>query len=258
MLGSLERVGDALAHGHLGGDDVEVDAAELARRAGEVLGDEVLGQADRLEDLGTGVGRDGGDAHLGHHLQDALAQRLDVVAGSLLGLQGAQRTVAGEVLDRLHREVGVDGRRAVPDQQRRVVDLAGVAGLDDEPDVGAGLLPYEMVVHGAGQQQRRDRRKLGGGLAVGEHHDVSARRDGGADLGADALDGLAERGSPAGYRVEPADHDGAEAGQVAVVVDVDDLGQLVVVQDRELQRDLTAAGRRRVEQVALATGRRTE
>jgi hypothetical protein len=71
--------------GDLLGDHVEADAAELAGGAGEVLVDEVLGQADGLEDLGAGVGRDRGDAHLGHDLQHALGAGLDVVAVGLAG-----------------------------------------------------------------------------------------------------------------------------------------------------------------------------
>ena len=47
--------------------------------AGEILVDEVAGQADSVEDLGAAIGLVGGDAHLGHDLQNALADRLDVV-----------------------------------------------------------------------------------------------------------------------------------------------------------------------------------
>jgi hypothetical protein len=57
-----------------------------------------------------------------------------------------RRAGVDEVLDRLEREVGVDGRGAVADQQRDVVDLTGVAGLDDQTDAGAGLLADEVVV----------------------------------------------------------------------------------------------------------------
>ena len=42
-------------------------------------------QADGVEDLGAAVGLVGGDAHLGHHLQHALADRLDVVLADLVG-----------------------------------------------------------------------------------------------------------------------------------------------------------------------------
>ena len=50
------------------------------RRPGEVAVDDFLVEADRLEDLGAAVALDGGDAHLGHHLEDALVDRLDVIA----------------------------------------------------------------------------------------------------------------------------------------------------------------------------------
>src|SRR5207302_11136988 len=57
------------------------------------------------------------------------------------------RPVADHVLDRLEREVRVDGRRAEADEQRHVVHLTGVAGLDDEADARPGLLADEVVVH---------------------------------------------------------------------------------------------------------------
>src|SRR5690606_27067620 len=71
------EVGTAVAAGDLLGQLVEADPAEAAGGAGEAPVDQLGPEADRLEDLGPGVGRGGRDAHLGHHLQDALARRLD-------------------------------------------------------------------------------------------------------------------------------------------------------------------------------------
>ena len=71
-----------------------------------------------------------------------------------------------QVLDRLEGEVRVDGAGAVAEQQRHVVHLAGVAALDDEADLRAGLLADQVVVHGGGEQQRRDRGQLVGRVAV--------------------------------------------------------------------------------------------
>ena len=51
------------------------------------------------------------------------------------------------------------------------------------------------------------------------------------------------------------DPDGGEAGQVAVVVDVQDLGQLVVVDDRERQEHLPAGRRGGLQQVLLRARR---
>ena len=63
----------------LAGDDVDADAADPRRRPREVLIDERPIEADRFEDLCATVALQRRDAHLGHHLQDALVQRVDVV-----------------------------------------------------------------------------------------------------------------------------------------------------------------------------------
>ena len=215
-----------VALGDLLGDGVELHAAELGRRTGEVAVDHGLREADGLEGLGAGVGRDRGDAHLGHHLEHALAEALDQVADGDLGLDLHVEAVAGEVLDRLHGEVGVDRGRAVPDQERDVVHLAHVAGLEDQTDLGPGLLAHQVVVDGAGEQQRRDRRQLGGAVAVREHDHARSVGDGLGDLVADLVETARHRGAAALDLVEAAADVGDEAGHVAVAVDVPDLRQL--------------------------------
>ena len=40
-------------------------------------------------------------------------------------------------------------------------DLARLAGLDDEPDAHARALADEVMVHGRGREEARDRRVLG-------------------------------------------------------------------------------------------------
>ena len=110
------------------------------------------------------------------------------------------RAAVDHVLDRLERHVGVDRRGAEADQARHVVHLAGVAGLDDEPDLGAGAVADQVVVHGRDAQQRRDRRHRLVGLAVGQHDDARAVADGRRHLGADVVErllaGPARPGSP--------------------------------------------------------------
>ena len=112
------RVRLGVAGGDLLGDDVEADAADLGGGAVEVLLDEGLVETDGLEDLGATVGGDRRDAHLGHDLQDALAEGVDQVADGLLGLdvreEGAR---ADQVLDGLHRQVRVHGRGAEADSR---------------------------------------------------------------------------------------------------------------------------------------------
>ncbi|EWC63630.1 hypothetical protein UO65_1037 [Actinokineospora spheciospongiae] len=250
-LGRVLRVRAAVAGGDLGGDDVEADAAELGAGAGEVLVQQVPGQAEGFEDLGTGVGADGGDAHLGHDLEHALDQGLHVVAHRPGPLDTGDRALGDQVLDGLERQVRVDRRRAVAQQQRHVVHLAGVAGLHDQRDPQPLLGAHQVVVHGRDQQQRRDGRHPVVGVAVGQHQRARARRDRLRRLAAHPLDGRGERRAAAGDLVESAEDGAGEAGQIAVVVDVDELGQLVVVDDRVRELDVAAGRRAGVEQVLL-------
>src|ERR671913_244263 len=66
-------------------------------------------------------------------------------------------------------------------------------------------------------------------------------------------DGIGEREAAAVDVVVPGDPDGGVSRQVAVVVDVQDLGQLVVVDDRERHGHLAAGRRGGPQQVLLRT-----
>src|ERR1700741_1569274 len=72
------RESELMALGRLAGDLVKADALDLAVGAGEVSRDEVRPEPDGVEDLRAAIGLIGGDAHLRHHLEDALVDRLDV------------------------------------------------------------------------------------------------------------------------------------------------------------------------------------
>ena len=137
----------------LGRQHVEADAAEPRGRALEAGADDLLAESGGLEDLRAGVGGDGGHAHLGHDLQHALAERLDQAGGGLVLGHALQHTAAGHVTDRLDGQVGSHRGGAVADQQGDVMAFAGVAGLHDQAHLGAGLLPDQVMVHRAGEQQ---------------------------------------------------------------------------------------------------------
>ena len=145
---------------------------------------------------------------------------------------------------------GIDGRGPEADEQGHVVHLTGVARLDHETDPGPRLLPHQVLVDGGGEQQRRDGGHGGVGVAVGQDDDVGAESDGDADPATDLLDGVVQGGAPAGGGEEPVDGEGVESGGLAVFVDVEQLGQVVVVDHRVGQDDLPARGRRGVEKIA--------
>ena len=130
-----------------------------------------------------------------------------------------------------------------------MVRPAGVGALHHEPHLGPGPLPDQVVVHRAAQQQRRDGRERRvdrasrvGAAPVGQHHDPGACLDRGRHLGTDLGQPLAQRRAAAGHPVPAVGHVGGEAGQVAVVVDTDDLGEVVVADHRVGQHDLAARG----------------
>ena len=79
----------------------------------------VLVEADGLEDLRAAVALQRRDAHLGHHLEDALVERLDVVRRPpSRASMPVEHALPDHVVERLEREVRVDRAGAVADEQR--------------------------------------------------------------------------------------------------------------------------------------------
>ena len=124
----------------------EIGAFDRRRGAGEVLLDKVALQPDRVEDLRAAIGLVGRDAHLGDHLQDALAERLQVVLLHLLGRQ-RQAVFGADLLQGGEGEIRVDRLGAVAGQHAEMVHFARLAGLDD--DAGIGALPLRGSGGGA-------------------------------------------------------------------------------------------------------------
>mmetsp|Transcript_22560 Transcript_22560/g.63332 ORF Transcript_22560/g.63332 Transcript_22560/m.63332 type:complete len:392 (-) Transcript_22560:1377-2552(-) len=190
----------------LGRDLVQGEPAHAAHRALEGRADDLVAQAVRLEDLGTLVAREQGDAHLGQDLHQALVESAaEVVLAVLQGevrhlptLDHVLRLGRGAPLaHRLEAQVRAHGRRPVAHQHGHVVGAEALRGLRDERRVGADGLVDQVVVHRARGQQRRDERPSGveGALGpVAEHHDLAAGPDGGLHVGAQLLQ---RRGEPA-------------------------------------------------------------
>ncbi len=136
-----------------------------------------------------------------------------------------------------------------------MVDLACVAALDDETDLGAGLLPDEVVVDGRGEQQGGNRRLVSIGVTIGQDHDAGTVRDRLADATADLGQPLGERHAAAFHVVKTTDGHRREPGHVPVVVDTDDLGEFGVADDRERQVYHSTRCRRRRQQITFGTER---
>ena len=158
-----------------------------------------------------------------------------------------------EVADRLEREVRVDRARAVAQEERHVVHLAGIAALHDKAHLGACLLADQVVVHRAGEEQGGDRCHLLVAVAVGQHDDLGAVCDGLRHLVADVLDGAAHALAALGDRIEAVDGERLELGDVAVLVEVEDLREFFVGENRVGHHDLATRLRTRREQVVLGS-----
>ena len=221
-----------------------------------MLVDQLPLQAHGLEDLGRAVGLDRRDAHLGDRLQQPFADRFDVVLGGLLGVDDLRPAVRPgphepllehQLVERLERQVGVDGARPVADQGGEVVHLARLAGLEDDPGPQAGALQRQVVVDRGHRQQRRDGGAFGAQPAVGQDDDVHALGDRLAGFAADALDRLLHARLPLRHR--PGDVEGPRF--VDVVFDVPQRLELAVQQDRLFEQQLVGVLGGLFEQVAL-------
>ena len=111
----------------LPGDAVDIGPADARRRPGEIAVDHGVVQADRLEDLGAAVALHGGDAHLGHGLDDPFDGGLDEVLDRLLVVEARQHPLLDHVIQGFEGQVGVDGIDAVAEQHGKVVHLARFA-----------------------------------------------------------------------------------------------------------------------------------
>ena len=115
-------------------------------------------------------------------LRTPLPSALTRFVGGRRRVDAGDVAAGGEVLDGGHGQVRVHRGGAVAQQQRDVVHLAGVGGLGDQPDAGARALLDQVLVHGADQQQRRDRRVVRVDAAAGQHDEPGAVLDRRRDL----------------------------------------------------------------------------
>jgi len=135
------------------------------------------------------------------------------------------------------------------------VDLARLAGLEHEADARAGPLAQEVVLNRGDGQQRRDRRPVVIVPAVREDDDVVPVGDGLARRRAQDVDARLEPVRPFRGVEQHRQRDALEAARPVLAVEVAELLQLLVAQDRRGQLDLPRRGRRRLEQVPLRADR---
>ena len=220
----------------------ETDALDAGVGAGEIFRDEIGLQSDGVEDLRAAIGLVGRDAHLRHHLQQALADRLDVALDDLVVVERAgQAVLHGD--DGLERQIRIDRLGAVAGQAREMVHLARLAGFDDEADRGAQAGADQVVMHGGAGEQRGNRNPVRARHAVGQDDDVDALADRGFGARAEFVEHLLEAG-----RAETGMEGGVERTRLEMRVgnlgDRADLLEIRVGQDRLTHFETLACGER--------------
>ena len=210
----VARIRDRVSRRHFGGDLVQTNTAQTTDRAGEVFVHQVRRQTDGLENLGSGVRSDRAHAHLRHHLQHALTGRLDVLLQRRARVDVTQvvQILADHVLDGLESQVRVDGPGSESDEQSHVMDLAGVARLHDQADLGALLLADEVMVNRRGEQERRNGRQHFVAVSIGENDDTCSGIDRRGHVGTNGIQSLFQRLPSTGDPIQTGHHVGVQFG----------------------------------------------
>ncbi len=227
----------------------EAGAADARGRAREAQIDDVLIEADDLEQLRAAITGDRRDAHLRDDLEQALLDAAAIAAADLarrFALAALELAVLVHVEQGLVRQVRVHRGRAEADQAGEVVRVARVAGLDEDVAVAAQLLLGQARVHGTGREQRVDRQQARHRVAVGQQdqHRAAAHRVFGA------VAEIFERGLETDLLVV-----------IQVELDVrrrdvrqrQHLAQLALREDRRVEQHLLGVVGRHVEHVAFQT-----
>ena len=133
----------------------EADPTQHRRRSGEADIDQLGRETERVEELRAPVGRDVGDPHPRHRLQDAV---LDRDAEAELRLT-RRRAVAAELVrscqrrEGLEREARTDRVRSIAEEAGEVVALARLVAEDDERAARAQSLLEQTLLDCAERQQ---------------------------------------------------------------------------------------------------------
>ena len=138
---------------------------------GEVFLHKAGGKPNRIEDLRAAIGLISADAHLGHHLHHALANRLDEVLLHFIRLQLHIHPLA-DVLQRFKGKIGVYRFRAIAGQHAEMMHLPRFTRFHHKPGGSPQALADQMMMHRRCCQQRRNGNALSGHRTVRQHQDV--------------------------------------------------------------------------------------
>ncbi len=149
------------------------DAARSALRAGEVFVDDLLRKADGLEDTGGLIRLQCTDSHLCSSFDDAVEECLVIVldGGVIILVQDAD---IDQLRDALLCQVRIDRAGTEAEERRHLMDVAGLAALENQGNRRALFRADEVLLDRAHCKKGRDRHMVLVDAAVGEDDDVLA------------------------------------------------------------------------------------
>ena len=155
----------------IAGDIFQRDAAHPAHRPGEIPVDHLFRDPHRLEDLGSLVGLDRGDAHLGRDLHDAVEHRMGVVIHRRIIIL-VKQSLFDQFPDGLQRQVRVHRTGPVSEQRCEMMDLSWLSGLQDEGHGRLLLRLHQILMDRRHRQKGRDRHMVLVHAPVGQDQDI--------------------------------------------------------------------------------------
>ena len=140
------------------GDLGPADAAKTCGSAGQTFVDDLIGQANGLEELCAMIAVERRNAHLGHDLAQTFVDGIDIIALRNIRVERlAGALLIGEMPHGLECQEGMDRFSAVADQTGDLMHITRLAGIDDQAAQSALAGAQQVLMHAAGRQQCRDR-----------------------------------------------------------------------------------------------------
>ena len=154
-------------------DFLQPDALHRADRAGEIVVNHLVADADRLKNLGGLVGLQGGNAHLGGNFYDAVKHGSIIVMDGLIHIL-IQPVLFHQLRHALLGEIGVDGAGTITQQGCKMVDIPRLCGFQNDGDRRPLFGAHQILLNGGHRQQGRNGHVIFVHAPVRENDDVCA------------------------------------------------------------------------------------
>ena len=160
----------------VGFEILEAGALDTAWHTAEAQVHHITGDPHRFKQLGTTIGGDGGNPHLGEDLHQAL---VDALAEILLQFHRIAEQLAGthHVGDHVVGQVRVNGSSTETEQHREVMGITGSGRFHNNVGVRTQTFFGQVMMHCTGGHQRMDSQLILGDTVIGEYQDHLAIAD---------------------------------------------------------------------------------